>query len=229
MREISLDTETTGFNPSNGDRIVEIGCIELMNMIPTGRQFHVYINPKRSMPEEAFRVHGLGDEFLKDQPVFSEIYDDFMSFIGNDPLVIHNAPFDMKFLNAEIAKIGGKPLQNKVVDTLTIARRDLPNKQHSLDVLCNYYKVDTSKRDLHGALIDAYLLAQVYLELMGGANYKLDLPVRSKLNVRNLPKMMKPRVQKVSLELPDVDNALLFKPSETELSENKAFRKKIGM
>lgn len=170
MREIVLDTETTGFDPETGDRIVEIGAIELHNHLPTGRTFHVYINPERAMPNDAFEVHGLGDDFLKDKPKFAEIAQDFEDFIGDDgQLIIHNASFDMKFLNAELKKLGRKALPNsRATDTLDMARRKFPGAQNSLDALCRRYRIDNSNRTLHGALLDSELLAEVYLALLGG-------------------------------------------------------------
>ncbi|MDT1062749.1 DNA polymerase III subunit epsilon [Paracoccus sp. CPCC 101403] len=170
MREIVLDTETTGFDPETGDRIVEIGALELMNHLPTGRTFHVYINPERSMPQEAFEVHGLGDDFLRDKPVFATVARDFVEFIGEDSrLVIHNAQFDMKFLNAELRRAGHAVMPyGRAIDTLELARRMFPGAQNSLDALCRRFRVDNSNRTLHGALLDSELLAEVYLALRGG-------------------------------------------------------------
>lgn len=169
MREIVLDTETTGLNPEAGDRIVEIGAIELLNHVPTGRTFHQYINPQRAMPQEAFEVHGLGDDFLADKPVFETIADAFLEFIGDAKLVIHNAAFDMKFLNAELACIGKPRIpEGQAIDTLAIARRRFPGAQASLDALCRRFAIDNSARTLHGALLDSEILAEVYLELIGG-------------------------------------------------------------
>ncbi|QFT82985.1 DNA polymerase III subunit epsilon [Roseovarius sp. THAF27] len=169
MREIVLDTETTGFDPEQGDRIVEIGAVELFNHMPTGRTYHEYINPERSMPQEAFEVHGLGDDFLRDKPVFSKIAQSFVDFIGDAKLVIHNAAFDMKFLNAELGwlKIPRIPWE-QAVDTLDIARRKFPGSPASLDALCRRFGIDNSSRTLHGALLDSEILAEVYLELIGG-------------------------------------------------------------
>ncbi|CAM3248552.1 DNA polymerase-3 subunit epsilon [Paracoccus aminovorans] len=170
MREIVLDTETTGFDPDTGDRIVEIGAVELMNHLPTGRTFHVYINPERPMPQEAFEVHGLGDDFLRDKPRFAEVAADFVAFVGEDArLVIHNAQFDMKFLNWEL-RTAGYPVMpySRAVDTLEIARGQFPGAQNSLDALCRRFRVDNSNRTLHGALLDSELLAEVYLALRGG-------------------------------------------------------------
>ena len=169
MREIVLDTETTGFEPEDGDRIVEIGAVELFNHVPTGRTFHQYINPQRSMPQEAFEVHGLGDEFLADKPLFSAIADSFLEFVGDAKLVIHNATFDMKFLNAELGWVGKRLLpQDQAIDTLAIVRRRFPGSPASLDALCRRFGIDNSNRTLHGALLDSEILAEVYLELIGG-------------------------------------------------------------
>lgn len=169
MREIVLDTETTGLDPATGDRIVEIGAVELLNGVPTGANFHVYINPERDVPEGAFKVHGLSTEFLRGHPVFSNVADDFAAFIGSDRLVIHNAEFDVKFINAEFARLDMKPLeQGRILDTLALARRKHPNAANSLDALCARYGVDSSRRKKHGALLDAELLAEVYVELSGG-------------------------------------------------------------
>jgi DNA polymerase-3 subunit epsilon len=169
MREIVLDTETTGFEPSEGHRIVEIGAVELFNHLPTGRTYHQYINPERAMPKEAFDVHGLGDDFLRDKPVFYEIGQAFLQFVGDAKLVIHNAAFDMKFLNAEL-KAAGLPLlpNDQAIDTLMIARSRFPGSPASLDALCRRFGVDNSAREKHGALLDSEILAEVYLELIGG-------------------------------------------------------------
>lgn len=177
MREIVLDTETTGFDADKDDRIVEIGALELLNHLPTGRNFHVYINPERPMPHEAFEVHGLGDDFLRDKPKFAEIVQDFLDFIGEDAkLVIHNASFDMKFLNAELRRAGFPTLPwSRAVDTLALARDRFPGSPATLDALCRRFGVDNSNRDLHGALLDSELLAEVYLELIGGRQPDLVL------------------------------------------------------
>ena len=175
IREIVLDTETTGLSPQGGDRLVEIGCVELINHIPTGKHFHVYINPQRSMPEEAFRVHGLSEEFLSDKPLFTAIIDDFLAFIGDATLVIHNAPFDMGFLNAQLINAGRTALTNTVIDTVMVARQKHPGARVSLDALCKHYGIDNSRRALHGALLDSEILAEVYLELIGGKQVSLAL------------------------------------------------------
>jgi DNA polymerase-3 subunit epsilon len=177
MREIVLDTETTGFKANEGDRLVEIGCIELINHIPTGRHYHVYINPERAMPEDAFKVHGLSDDFLKDKPVFAAVAQDFCDFIAEDPLVIHNAQFDLSFLNAELARLSGFPhiAMERAIDTVRLARQKFPGAQASLDALCKRFNIDNSARVKHGALLDAELLAEVYLELIGGRQQGLGL------------------------------------------------------
>lgn len=176
MREIVLDTETTGFDPASGDRIVEIGCVELINRVETGEHYHTYVNPERDMPPGAFEVHQLSEEFLRGHPVFADVVDDFASFIGDAPLVIHNAEFDMKFINAELGLLG-RPLvpMSRSIDTLTMARRKFPGAPASLDALCRRFNVDLATRTQHGALIDARLLAEVYLELSGGRQPGLGL------------------------------------------------------
>ena len=176
MREVVLDTETTGLNPSIGDRIVEIGCVELVNHVATGKSFHQYVNPQRPMPDEAFRVHGLSDEFLADQPVMSDVMADFIEFIGDAPLIIHNADFDMRFINAELNLLGQTQLQMaRAVDTVRLAREKFPGAPASLDALCKRFGIDNSSRSLHGALLDAQLLAEVYLELIGGRQPDFEL------------------------------------------------------
>lgn len=177
MREIVLDTETTGLDPNKGDRLVEIGCVELLNRIPTGATFHAYLNPERDMPAEAFAVHGLSIEFLKTHKRFAEVVDDFLEFIGNDaPLVIHNASFDHGFLCAELKRIN-RPLisRDRLVDTLALARRKHSAGPYNLDALCGKYGIDTTRRTKHGALLDSEILAEVYLELLGGRQAQLGL------------------------------------------------------
>lgn len=170
VREIVFDTETTGFSPQDGDKLVEIGAIELINHLPTGKTFHRYINPMRDMPDEAFKVHGLSEEFLKDYPKFEDVADDFLEFIGDDAkLVAHNASFDINFLNYELKQINRKVLEwDRVIDTLEMARTLFPGARASLDALCRRFNIDASDRTLHGALIDSELLGKVYLELIGG-------------------------------------------------------------
>ncbi|HEY4344035.1 MAG TPA: DNA polymerase III subunit epsilon [Parvibaculum sp.] len=185
MRQIVLDTETTGLSPNDGDRLVEIGCLEIVNQVATGNTFHRYINPERDVPKGAFDVHGLSEEFLRDKPKFAEVAEEFLEFIGDDPLVIHNASFDMGFLNAELKRAGRPSLiAARAVDTLTIARKRFPGAQNSLDALCRRFGVDNSNRIKHGALLDAELLAEVYLELMGGRQPGLVLDAN--LDVRKI-------------------------------------------
>ncbi|WP_035871938.1 DNA polymerase III subunit epsilon [Cucumibacter marinus] len=174
-REIVLDTETTGLSPLEGDRLVELGCVELINHVPTGEHFHVYCNPQRDMPEGAFRVHGLSAEFLSDKPLFGDIAQGFLEFIGDATLIIHNAPFDMGFLNAELERVTRPPLGNKVIDTVMLARKVHPGARVNLDALCKHYGIDNSRRTLHGALLDSEILAEVYLELIGGRQVALAL------------------------------------------------------
>ena len=176
MREIVLDTETTGLDPLRGDRLVEVGCVEIFNRMPTGQSFHRYFNPERSMPAEAFAVHGLSDEFLADKPFFHELVDEFLAFIGDSPLVIHNASFDIGFINAELDRIKRGPIpRERLVDTLLLARRKHPGVSNRLDDLCSRYSIDNSHRTKHGALLDAELLAEVYVDLTGSRQSQLIL------------------------------------------------------
>ncbi|MBC8269615.1 MAG: DNA polymerase III subunit epsilon [Rhodospirillaceae bacterium] len=188
MREIILDTETTGFNPLGGDRIVEIGCIELVNHLATGRVYQQYINPERDMPAEAFSVHGLSEAFLSDQPKFADIADDFLEFIAEDTLIIHNAQFDMGFINAELARMDrpAVPMQ-RAVDTVQMARKKFPGAQASLDALCRRFQIDNANRTLHGALLDSELLAEVYLELIGGRQPDLALVENARMAAKETP------------------------------------------
>ncbi|AVX02837.1 DNA-directed DNA polymerase [Maritalea myrionectae] len=178
-REIVLDTETTGLSPATGDRLVEIGCVELINHIPTGSNYHVYCNPQRDMPEEAFKVHGLGNEFLADKPLFKDVADDFLDFVADSVLVIHNAPFDMGFLQAELEWASKRRLENEVIDTVMLARKKHPGARVNLDALCRHYGIDNARRTLHGALLDSEILAEVYLELIGGRQVGLSLAAQS--------------------------------------------------
>lgn len=176
MREIIFDTETTGLDPSSGDRMVEIGCIEMVNRVPTGRTFHAYFNPQRPMPAQAQAVHGLSDAFLADKPTFSESVAELLEFIGDSPLVAHNAGFDFGFLDAELARCARDPVcRTRMIDTVALARVRHPGAKLSLDALCSRYGIDRSHRTLHGALLDAELLAQVYVELTGGRQIGLEL------------------------------------------------------
>lgn len=176
MREIVLDTETTGLSPADGHRVVEIGCIELSNHVPTGRTYHCHLNPEMAMPSAAFEVHGLSDQFLADKPKFAAIVDAFLEFIADSPLVIHNAAFDIAFVNAELARLKRPPIHDhRAVDTVTIARQKFPGAPASLDALCRRFGIDNTQRTVHGALLDAGLLADVYLELLGGRQPVLGL------------------------------------------------------
>lgn len=177
IREIVFDTETTGFDPLTGDRLVEIGAVELINHVPTGRTYHQYINPDRDVPEEVVKVHGLTNEFLKDYPLFEKVAQEWVDFVGDDGiLVAHNATFDMKFINYELKRLGFEEYQwDRVVDTLEIAKSKFPGQRNNLDVLCKRFGIDNSARTFHGALLDAQLLAEVYLELLGGAEPTMDL------------------------------------------------------
>lgn len=187
MREICFDTETTGLSPENGDRLVEIGAVELINHIPTGRIFHEYINPERDVPEEVVKIHGLTNEFLKDKPKFNQIAQQWVDFIGEDGIfVAHNAEFDMKFINYELKKLGYKTYDwDRVVDTLAIARSEFPGSRNNLDALCKRFNIDNSARTFHGALLDAELLAEVYLQLLGGDEPSIKFINFSKKNDNN--------------------------------------------
>ena len=174
MREIVLDTETTGLDPADGHRVLEIGCVEIVHQSLTGKVFHVLINPERDVPEDAMRVHGHTAETLRDKPVFGGVVDDFLAFIGDSNLVIHNADFDMRFVNAELTRLGRAAIgMERVVDTLAIARKKHPGQPNSLDALCDRYRIDRSRRTRHGALLDAEILVEVYCELMGGRQRSL--------------------------------------------------------
>jgi DNA polymerase-3 subunit epsilon len=196
MREIVLDTETTGLDPYQGDRLVEIGCIELINRIPSGATFHSYLNPERDVPAEAFAVHGLSAEFLKDKPLFGHVADDLLAFIGDAPLVIHNASFDIGFINAELERVG-RPLlaRERLVDTLLLARRKYPGGSNRLDDLCSRFGIDNSRRTKHGALLDAELLAEVYLELIDARQAQLGLVERTTLVAQTETSIRLPKVR----------------------------------
>jgi DNA polymerase III subunit epsilon len=182
MREIALDTETTGISPRDGHRIIEIGALELMHHLPTGRKLHLYINPEREIDDGAVAVHGITSDFLADKPVFADIVDEFLGFIGDDPMVIHNASFDMGFINAELKRLDRSVLpMAQSIDTLMMARRKFPGAQANLDALCRRFEINNSHRDLHGALVDADLLAAVYVELLGGRQPGLSLELDSQI------------------------------------------------
>jgi len=198
MREIVFDTETTGLDPVQGHRLVEIGCVELLDRFPTGRTFHKYVNPERDMPVEAFNVHGLSIDFLKDHPVFHVIVDEFLDFVGDAPLVAHNGYFDLAFINSELA-LAKRPVfaRDRIVDTLMLARRKHPGASNKLDDLCARYKIDNSKRTKHGALLDAELLAEVYIELVGARQTSLGLinesEVRASADVGKIVRLPRPQ------------------------------------
>ncbi|BAT58232.1 DNA polymerase III subunit epsilon [Variibacter gotjawalensis] len=220
MREIVLDTETTGLSPAEGHRVVEIGGVELVNRFPTGRTVHFYLNPDRDMPTEAFEVHGLSAEFLSDKPRFHEVADAFIEFIGDATLVIHNASFDHMFLNAELAKIGKPAIpRDRLLDTLLLARRKHPNGPNRLDDLCSRYGIDNSRRTKHGALLDSEILAEVYLELIGARQAQLGLgeqvaEIRIESHIAN-PSRQRP-------------HPLPPRVSEAELAAHMAFVSEMG-
>ncbi|WP_374384641.1 DNA polymerase III subunit epsilon [Dongia sp.] len=222
MREIVLDTETTGFDPLTGDRLVEIGCIELENHIPTGRNFHRYINPEREMPDAAFRIHGLSTAFLADKPKFAEVVEEFIAFVAEDPLVIHNAEFDMKFINFELEKAGSRAIPfQRAIDTVKMARTKFPGAPASLDALCKRFNIDNSNRTLHGALLDAQLLADVYLELLGGRQTGLILAEETSATIDlNFAKRGSAGNRPVRAPRPHA-------PSEEERAAHKAFIAKL--
>ena len=208
MREIVLDTETTGIDPHDGHRMVEIGCVELMNFVPTGKHLHIYLNPERDVPAEAVAIHGLTQKFLSDKKTFAEEFVTFLDFIDGAQLVIHNAEFDTRFINYELKNVGHPGLKHKIVDTLALVRTRFPGSPASLDALCRRFNIDNSGRDLHGALLDSQLLAEVYLELMGGRQHGLGLAPQSDALVSNLVSVSaarerKPRVPRLHLPNPD--------------------------
>jgi len=220
MREIVLDTETTGFDPESGDRIVEIGAVELHNHVATGRTYHQYINPERAMPQEAFEVHGLGDDFLRDKPKFAQIGQAFLDFVGDAKLVIHNAAFDMKFLNAELGWMGLPLLPfDQAIDTLLIARKKFPGSPASLDALCRRFAIDNSARTLHGALLDSEILAEVYLELIGGRQPDFALATSAQSASSSSSEEWRPRPRQ---------NALPPRLTDEEAAAHKAFVEKLG-
>ena len=216
MLEVILDTETTGLSTIEKHRIVEIGCIELDNQIPTNKIFHNYINPQRSVSEDAYKVHGYSDEFLSDKKTFSEIYEDFLNFIKNKKIIIHNAPFDLSFLNYELRLINKKPINKEnVIDTLEIARAKYPGAQNSLDALCKRFNIDNSKREKHNALIDCHLLKEVYINLLDQKAPKLDLKSREII------------VSKFNNNISKKNNISrkIIKPSKDELQLHKKYLK----
>jgi DNA polymerase-3 subunit epsilon len=225
MREIVLDTETTGFDAVGGDRLVEIGCVELVNHIPTGIKFQRYLNPDKAMPEAAFAVHGLSDAFLSDKPRFQEVADELLKFIGDAQLIAHNAEFDLKFLNVELERIGEVAIPaHRALDTVQMARKKFPGSPASLDALCKRFSIDNSNRTLHGALLDAQLLAEVYLELKGGRQAGLGLMVESELVV-DLDFSGR-RGAKVEIDI-QIRPARAHAPSVEELAAHQSFIAKI--
>ncbi|WP_027581390.1 DNA polymerase III subunit epsilon [Bradyrhizobium sp. Ai1a-2] len=219
MREIVLDTETTGLDPLRGDRLVEIGCIEIFNRMPTGQTYHVYINPERDMPAEAFAVHGLSTEFLASKPLFSEVVDEFLAFIADTPLVIHNASFDISFINAELERIKRPVIARELlVDTLLLARRKHPGVSNRLDDLCSRYSIDNSRRTKHGALLDAELLAEVYVDLIGARQSQLILA--SEVTITQVGHGDMPRRQR---EIP-----LTLRVTDAEREAHRAFIATLG-
>lgn len=220
MREIVLDTETTGFDPETGDRIVEIGGVELFNHVATGKTFHEYINPERDMPQDAFDVHGLSEDFLRDKPKFADVGSAFVDFVGDAKLVIHNAAFDMKFLNAELKWMGLAQLPwDQAVDTLAIARKKFPGSPASLDALCRRFGIDNSARTLHGALLDAEILAEVYLELIGGRQPDFALSQSSAPGATETEETWRPRPR--SSPLPS-------RLTQDEIAAHDAFVSNLG-
>ena len=209
MREIVLDTETTGLSPDNGDRIVEIGCVELINHVPTSNTYQVYLNPEKDMDPGAEKVHGLTNEFLLDKPKFIEIADSFLDFIGDSNLIAHNADFDINFLNSELVRAKKDKINNdRVVDTLKIARSKFPGARNSLDALCKRFFVDNSNRSLHGALLDSELLAEVYLELVGGKEPDLELStntIKKDNNSQNKTSNISARKNKLKSRITNID------------------------
>lgn len=226
MREIVFDTETTGLSAANGDRIVEIGCIELINRVETGNSFHCYFNPERPMDAAAQAVHGLTDIFLSDKPLFDDRVEDLLDFLGDAPLVAHNARFDFSFLNHELGACGRLHIsESRMVDTLVLARARHPGAKHSLDALCTRFGIDRSHRVMHGALLDAQLLAQVYIELTGGRQIGLQLPTEAKDNgfIDDAAASSDLQIHKNPVHRP----LRVFEPSPEEISRHRAFLKKI--
>lgn len=224
LREIVFDTETTGVRANDGDRLVEIGCVELINHIPSGNSYHVYINPERDMPPDAFAIHGLSGEFLADKPLFAAIADGFWEFIGDSKLIAHNASFDVGFLNAEFGRLGSKRqiFMDRVIDTLMLARRKFPGAGNSLDALCSRFGIDNSRRTKHGALLDSEILAEVYLELIGGrqAGFNLSTETVQREETRALHSDAPAPVAEKRVFVPRL--------TDHELMQHRAFIAKMG-
>ncbi len=215
VREIVLDTETTGLDPKDGHRIVEVGALEIVNKVLTGKKFHYYVNPERNMPTEAYRIHNISGEFLKDKPLFKEIAVEFLAFVGNSKLVIHNAPFDVKFLNHELNLLKLPSFElSKTTDTLTMAKRKFPGARVNLDALCRRFNIDNSSRVFHGALKDAALLVQVYIELTGGRQESFNMVAA---NNRESKKAVKTTTKKAK------GSNIIVTPTKEELKQHKEF------
>jgi len=220
MREIVLDTETTGLDPLRGDRLVEIGCVEIFNRMPTGQTFHRYMNPERDMPQEAFAVHGLSTEFLATKPLFAAVADEFLAFIGDTPLVIHNASFDIGFINAELDRLKRPSIpRERLVDTLLLARRKHPGVSNRLDDLCSRYAIDNSHRTKHGALLDAELLAEVYIDLIGARQSQLILAENGRTDYSHAPADTPRRQRSVPLGI---------RVSDADLEAHRSFVATLG-
>jgi len=219
MREICLDIETTGLDPKDGHKIIEIACVELVNKIKTGKFFHCYVNPRREVPQEAFAIHGISTEFLQDKPIFDHIVYEFLDFIGNTPIIIHNAAFDTKFLNHELKNIGLEPLKKEnIIDSLLLARAKFPGSPASLDALCKRFNIDLSRRTKHGALLDTELLCDVYVELMGGLQTGLGFDAAKKVEkVAEIVEITEEKKSKNILEKRD------FAVSQSDLEKHKEF------
>lgn len=218
-REIVLDTETTGMDPEDGHRIIEIGCVELVNHLPSGKTCQIYINPERDVPPDAVAVHGLDNAFLDDKPVFAEVYQDFLDFIGDGKLVIHNAEFDMKFINWELKQVGHQPIPwPRVIDTLGMARKKFPGSPANLDALCRRFDIDNTERTYHGALLDSELLSEVYLELMGGRQHGMSLADDTKATSE--------AGETQATEKP-YREPRVFKPSDEEIAAHEAMLDKL--
>lgn len=221
LREIILDTETTGLEPRDGHRIVEIGALEMKNKVLTGNKFHFYLNPGRDMPTEAYRIHGISGEFLKDKPPFAEIADEFLNFIEGSKLVIHNAPFDIKFLNYELSQVNKPSIDlSRTIDTYVMARKLFPGMKTNLDALCKRFKVDNSGRKLHGALKDAALLADVYVELTGGRQVSF--------NINNKNENLEQKLYNEKVMIAENKKTIIIAPTKEELQKHKEFLKKFS-
>jgi len=229
MREIALDTETTGISLRDGHRIIEIGALELMHHLPTGRKLHLYINPEREIDDGAVAVHGITNHFLVDKPVFADIVDEFLAFVGDDPMIIHNASFDMGFLNAELKKLDRPVLpMAQSVDTLMMARKKFPGAQANLDALCRRFEIDNSHRDLHGALVDADLLASVYIELLGGRQpgLSLDSDSQTQAGDQGAPNSIDPDPS-FHLDAKPIRHIRAHAPTAEELKEHAKFLEEL--